>query len=194
MKIRRTTIHETTTHEATISEFAEEHDLTLSVHEQRGPCDYGQFWVHFDDAEIKDAGCLLLVHGDGASELEAIADYAAKISSKRLVVNAYGENSREIDAPRFAPKQKPKLNVGDIVNVVDCSYSVTFSQRDYLSKKPGDATKIFGLLWRVVGVDYTFPTYRNPSCPHSKENDVMLCRANDTSRLLFTRSDFCRVL
>jgi len=79
----------------TIEAFAEKHGLTMSVVEYS----WG-FGASFEHAETLSGSILTSEYGMGAIEDDAIADYARKISKKRLVINATGgESRREIQVP-----------------------------------------------------------------------------------------------
>lgn len=83
----------------TIEEFAEKHGLTMVLTERRKQyirVPHERWLAHFDNCETKD-GCILSgTYGQGATTKEAIADYADKITGKLLVIDAYGDNRREI--------------------------------------------------------------------------------------------------
>jgi len=97
MKINREYIPRTT-----IEHFADKHKLTMSVVERQRPInDPSRYYAHFDHCEVKD-GCILCSEsGNGKTPEEAIANYAASIEMKLLVVNAYKKNRREITIPRL---------------------------------------------------------------------------------------------
>lgn len=101
MKIKRQLVPE-----QAFEAFADEHRLTLIVVErrmddwQRRQC-LPRFYAHFKDVEVKDGHILRGEFGNGHTEDEAIADYAAAISGAWLVVDAYGVARREIQAPRL---------------------------------------------------------------------------------------------
>jgi hypothetical protein len=84
----------------TISNFAVAHDLVMEVNE-RASClnSDNRFYAQFKHAEVADRGFLCGVYGDGRTVHLAIADYAEKISGKRLVINAYGPHRKEINVP-----------------------------------------------------------------------------------------------
>lgn len=84
----------------TIEEFAEKHDLTMSVYERTGPI-LPRFYAYFRGAEVKEGDILIGISGDGDSEEEAIKDYAKQISTRRLVLGAYTPERREIDVPKL---------------------------------------------------------------------------------------------
>lgn len=89
-----------------ISKFAGEHGLTMRVVERK-PSDLhrsfdfasSRFYAHFDNCEVKEGSCLVGIFGNGATEKQAIANYAKEISNKRLVINAFRGERREIEAP-----------------------------------------------------------------------------------------------
>jgi hypothetical protein len=49
--------------------------------------------------------------GNGRTREEAVADYAKSISNKRLVVNSYQFNRREIDAPTLTYNVPKKVHI-----------------------------------------------------------------------------------
>lgn len=90
---------------ATLEAFAEERDLTMVI-EERVPDDMGARWsedsryyAQFEDCEIKDGRILRSEYGNGRTPWEAMANYAQEISGALLVLNAFGPNRREIQAP-----------------------------------------------------------------------------------------------
>jgi hypothetical protein len=97
MKIDRNPIPETT-----IELLACMNDLTMVVCER--PVHIGapnRFYAHFKNAEVKGDGVLVGSYGDGATEEDAIKAYAREISEKRLVINAFSADRKEIDVPRL---------------------------------------------------------------------------------------------
>jgi len=90
---------------ASLEAFAKEHDLTMVIGE-RVPKDMGARWTEdsryyaqFEDCEVKKGVCLLSEYGNGGTPEEAMANYAQEISGALLVLNAFGPNRREIQAP-----------------------------------------------------------------------------------------------
>lgn len=68
-----------------IREFAEEYKLIMEIHEyNRNP----RYQAHFSVAEISEGISLLSTFGQGETEVEAINDYARKISAKKIIFNA----------------------------------------------------------------------------------------------------------
>lgn len=97
MKIERKLIPE-----MSITEFADQNELTMVVTERaRPPDDPGRFYATFKDATFKDGGRLVGTFGDGPTEEEAIQDYARAISLQRLVIRAASCARRELDVPRL---------------------------------------------------------------------------------------------
>lgn len=97
--------------ETTIEEFADRHGLVMEVSERR--MDRWQrshrlerFTATFKGVEVADAGMLLSVYGSGDTEIDAIRNYAERISSERLVVDAMKSTRREIAVPRLVEKPK----------------------------------------------------------------------------------------
>lgn len=86
-----------------IDEFADKHNLVMLVRERPPHINAARFYAMFEDVVVKEGGCLAGVYGDGATELEAINDYAKQISSRCLIVGANKLGRREIFAPRLDP-------------------------------------------------------------------------------------------
>lgn len=85
----------------TIEEFAEENDLTMVITERDMPMELGRYYAAFKNAEVKDGVLLRSEYGDGDSERAAIERYAATISGRTLVLNAYTDDRRTIRVPRL---------------------------------------------------------------------------------------------
>lgn len=92
-----------------IEDFADNHGLTMEVHE-RSPHDAvvggwrngeARFYAHFSNCSVMFDGCLVSMFGDGRDEVSAINDYAQRISGRRLALNAGSALRREIVAPLF---------------------------------------------------------------------------------------------
>lgn len=90
---------------ATLGAFAEVYELTMVI-EERVPKDMGVRWTEdsryyakFEGRDIKDGAVLCSAFGDGRTPGEAMANYAKEISGALLVLNAFGPNRREIQAP-----------------------------------------------------------------------------------------------
>ena len=91
---------------ATLEAFAEVYELTMVI-DERVPKDMGDRWTEdsryyaeFEGRDIKDGAVLCSAFGDGRTPGEAMANYYAKeISGALLVLNAFGPNRREIQAP-----------------------------------------------------------------------------------------------
>lgn len=92
----------------TLSEFADRHGLKMKVVERprsMGPA--MRFYAHFDHVEVKE-GCMLASYsGDGATPEDAMADYAMRIRSVRLVHRAMHPERREIGTPYEWLPEKP---------------------------------------------------------------------------------------
>jgi hypothetical protein len=86
----------------TIEEFAEKNELEMEIHERPRPVgDPSRYYAHFRRAEVKDGGMLVGSYGDGATPELAIENYAPQISLRRLVIDAYSEQRRELEVPRL---------------------------------------------------------------------------------------------
>lgn len=85
-----------------IEEFAKKHDLTMEIRERPVPDGSPlRFYASFKDCEVKDGPILASVYGDGATRAEAISNYSAAISLKRLFFGAYTGSRREISPARI---------------------------------------------------------------------------------------------
>jgi len=88
----------------TIEQFADVHNLVMEVHERRRPeGDPLRYYASFEHVEIGGDGFLRGEFGNGRTPDEAIANYAAVITLKHIVVEAYTPERREIDVPRLLP-------------------------------------------------------------------------------------------
>lgn len=90
----------------TIEEFAEKHDLVMEVRERPYPVGSpGRYYASFKNSDTMEDGCIVGTHGDGPTPEAAIKDYAAELSLKRLVLNAFTKQKRiEINVPRLVQK------------------------------------------------------------------------------------------
>jgi hypothetical protein len=84
-----------------IQDFASLHALEITTHERTdlGVNSPARFYAHFKGVEVKDGKILRSEYGDGRTEAEAVRAYAAVISGKLLVVDAYGPTRKLIQAP-----------------------------------------------------------------------------------------------
>lgn len=86
----------------TLAQFAEREGLSLLVSERPLPVGSpDRYYARFERCEEKGDGVLIGTYGNGHVPASAADDYARKISLKRLVFNAYGDDRREIDVPRL---------------------------------------------------------------------------------------------
>lgn len=100
MKIERELIER-----ISLAEFADRHDLVLTVTERSTQRIEGveRFFARFRRVDITDGAVLTGAFGNGNTEDEAIANYAARISEQRLVVDAFKEDKRrEIMSPKLS--------------------------------------------------------------------------------------------
>lgn len=81
-----------------IEDFAEQHGLTMLISE-RPRNDAAKFYARFKGADVKEQHVLIGVHGNGATEADAIQDYANQISLKCLVLRADYPDRRVIEVP-----------------------------------------------------------------------------------------------
>lgn len=89
--------------EVRLQDFADKHGLTMRVTEYASPPREFRFAASFKGADVSEPGVLIGLYGDGHTELEAIADYAKRISRVGIVVDAMTPNRREIYTPTFFP-------------------------------------------------------------------------------------------
>ena len=98
--------------EIDITVFAALHKLTLQIHERHGEMSESmRYYAKFDGVEVSAGYCLESTFGNGRTREEAVADYAKSISNKRLVVNSYQFNRREIDAPTLTYNVPKKVHI-----------------------------------------------------------------------------------
>lgn len=103
MKIERNFIPE-----IDIAKFAEANGLTMQVNERRNHAPEARFYAHFKNCEVMDGGCLIGNFGNGATEDQAIAEYASAISLKRVAIDAGDPAKRvEINVPRLTYTPEP---------------------------------------------------------------------------------------
>lgn len=89
--------------------FADKHELIMEIGERTRTdlhasikFETNRFYAGFKDTEVKDSNVLCGKHGNGATEDEAMRDYAQEISGKLLVVCAWDkELRREIWTPEL---------------------------------------------------------------------------------------------
>lgn len=83
----------------TIYEFADVVDARIEL--RRHPNQDGRWSASFEDCEVvPEPGILRSTFGDGLSPLDAVRDYAARISGQRLVFHATDpKERREYRAP-----------------------------------------------------------------------------------------------
>lgn len=90
----------------TIEEFADANQLVMEVKERPLPVgNKMRYYAGFKNAEVMESGCLVGAHGNGATPEEAIEDYAAEISTKKIAVDAWKPARREIVVPRLVKKK-----------------------------------------------------------------------------------------
>jgi len=95
----------------TLEQFADVHNLVMKVSERRRPeGDPARYCAHFENCEIGGDGFLRGEFGDGRTPEEAIANYAAAITLKRIVIGAYTPERREIDVPRLMPNAEGQFS------------------------------------------------------------------------------------
>lgn len=93
----------------TIDEFADKHELVMTVRERGGLDTSARFYASFEDTEVKqDGGFLLSTFGDGSSPDEAINNYSLKISGETLVIDANTPNRKEIPVPSLTINHTPR--------------------------------------------------------------------------------------
>ncbi len=86
---------------STFADFCDQHGIE-PVARERSKIDYGEsqrWYVSAPYLEIMDDGILISTHGNGHTPEDALADYAAELAGKRLVMYAMREERREFWAP-----------------------------------------------------------------------------------------------
>lgn len=91
--------------EQTIQGFAEDHGLTMEIHERGADTiqnmQVRRYYAKFSGGEILDGSMLCSATGNGDTKSDAVSDYASRISEKRLVFNATNSRREEINVPRL---------------------------------------------------------------------------------------------
>ena len=82
----------------TLEEFADNHGLTLEIHER--PRELGaRYYAYFTDVEVMERGCLVGVYGNGDTKEQAISDYADELLGKRIAIRAGRDDRRNVQCP-----------------------------------------------------------------------------------------------
>lgn len=82
----------------TLETFADQHGLTLEIHERREHRGWDRYYVYFSRCDVKDGIFLRSEFGNGATEQLAINDYATRLSGKTLVIWS-GSGSTKVSVP-----------------------------------------------------------------------------------------------
>ncbi len=82
-----------------LEQFADAHNLTMKVHERSIVSGLPRYTASFEGVEVMENGILTSSYGNGSSPEEAIADYAERISGRRLAHNAYRSDRSNFEAP-----------------------------------------------------------------------------------------------
>lgn len=90
MKIKRFPINA-----VSLEEFADKHNLTMEVRER----DDGSWYAKFEDVHVVTGMCLVGEFGNGATEFEAIENYAKEISKTTIRVGYH--NGINIKVPNL---------------------------------------------------------------------------------------------
>lgn len=85
----------------TLEEFADQHGLVMHVSWFSSAFQSLELraYARFRGAELMCGGMLYSAFGTGSTPEEAVAEYAGRISMRRLVVDAHLPTRREIDVP-----------------------------------------------------------------------------------------------
>ena len=81
------------------------------------------------------------------------------------------------------------MQVGDIVTIHDGSYTAEFDKNTQRIVHTTPGLEPY-YQWKVVAVGGQFPQDRRGYNP-DRPNDIMLCGALDSTRILFIQSRFC---
>ena len=85
----------------TFGDFADRHSLTLVVKER--PIDrewvHGRYYAYVEGAEVKEGRLLRSTYGNGVTPDKAISEYAGRLRGLILVINADGDDRRELQCP-----------------------------------------------------------------------------------------------
>lgn len=89
-----------------IQTFAEENGLVMEVKERTpyimksmGMLPSDRFYAKFKDCEVLEGRVLGGVYGNGANPEQAMATYCSEIEGRKLIIRAYYDDRREINAP-----------------------------------------------------------------------------------------------
>ena len=83
----------------TLTEFATLHGLVIEVLERSRVLGSHRYCASLERVEIMDRSCLIGAHGNGSSPDEAMAAYARELAGRRIAIDAYKPERREIDVP-----------------------------------------------------------------------------------------------
>lgn len=83
----------------TFDQFLARYGLTVTVGERSARSDLPRFFASIRSLEVKDGTCLKSTFGQGATPEDALMDYQRCLLGERLVLNAYGTDRVEIEAP-----------------------------------------------------------------------------------------------
>jgi len=82
-----------------LSDFAEEHDLTLRLRETDALNPEFRYCAKFDECLLEAGSIIYHCQGFGRTEEKAIADYAKSISKELLVFRAWSGDTKKIRVP-----------------------------------------------------------------------------------------------
>jgi hypothetical protein len=82
-----------------VEKFADEYGLVMEIHERSHRPGPTRFYATFQKTDILDGPFLRGEFGDGATEQEAIRNYALAIQGRILVVDAGKSSRRELVVP-----------------------------------------------------------------------------------------------
>lgn len=89
-----------------IADFADKHGLVMVVNE-RPTNGRDRFYASFRGVEIMDGGCLVGAFSNGATENDAIAAYAERLSLQQIAIFSGMEERTNVRVPRlrYTPKE-----------------------------------------------------------------------------------------
>jgi hypothetical protein len=87
----------------TLEKFAERHSLVLEMFERHPSLagQFGKYFCYFSKIEesVGEGSGLQGISGNGSTEDWAMNDYAQRLSNKKLIYDAHGQDRKEIDSP-----------------------------------------------------------------------------------------------
>ena len=87
--------------EKEILELEKELGIELVMNERNHRLGLKKFYVSFPRLESMEGSCLISYSGNGETMDEALKDYAEQLSCRRIVIDAYKSERKEIELPKI---------------------------------------------------------------------------------------------